>query len=147
MIRRKVLAYVTHADRLLVFRHVDHPDAGLQVPGGTVEAGEACEAAVRREVAEEAGLTDLGKPRLVGMREIREVGSEKGVILRRRFYHLVCRETPAERWRHVEEHASDGSGPLVFEFWWVPLPGGVPPLAGGQDEFIPAVIKKTRSGS
>ena len=41
---------------LLVFRH---PTAGVQLPAGTVEAGESMETAVLREAAEESGLTDI----------------------------------------------------------------------------------------
>jgi ADP-ribose pyrophosphatase YjhB (NUDIX family) len=129
MIRRKVLAYITHGNRLLVFRQVDFPEAGIQVPGGTVEAGETCEAAVRREVREETGLSDLARPRLIGKRERREGESGEGPVLRLRFYHLSCRGLPAEHWRHVDEHANDGSGPRIFGFWWVRLPEGIPPLA------------------
>ena len=48
-LKQKVYAYITHANRLLVFRHVDEPDAGIQVPGGTMEEGEAPDEAVMRE--------------------------------------------------------------------------------------------------
>jgi hypothetical protein len=39
----KVYAYFTRRDQLLVFRHVDFPEVGIQVPGGTVEGDEAPE--------------------------------------------------------------------------------------------------------
>jgi 8-oxo-dGTP pyrophosphatase MutT (NUDIX family) len=56
----KVTAFVTRGDgqerELLVFRH---PRAGIQLPAGTVEAGEPIEAAVLREVQEETGLTGI----------------------------------------------------------------------------------------
>lgn len=35
----KVYAYITHEERLLVFKHVDFPEVGIQVPGGTLDAG------------------------------------------------------------------------------------------------------------
>jgi 8-oxo-dGTP diphosphatase len=38
--RNKVIVYVTSADHLLVFRQPEFPEAGLQVPGGTVDHGE-----------------------------------------------------------------------------------------------------------
>ncbi len=41
-VKRKVLAYITNGDngdRLLVFRHPYSPEAGIQVPGGTVHEG------------------------------------------------------------------------------------------------------------
>jgi 8-oxo-dGTP pyrophosphatase MutT (NUDIX family) len=51
----KVTGFVTRGRELLVFRH---PTAGVQLPAGTVEAGETPEAAVLREVREEAGLVE-----------------------------------------------------------------------------------------
>jgi 8-oxo-dGTP pyrophosphatase MutT (NUDIX family) len=54
----KVTAFITRDSaqgrELLVFTH---PDAGIQVPAGTMEAGETPEIAVLREVSEETGLT------------------------------------------------------------------------------------------
>ncbi len=58
-VRERVLAYITQGDRLLVFRHTRSPEADIQVPGGTVEAGEAPEAAALREAREESGLAVL----------------------------------------------------------------------------------------
>jgi 8-oxo-dGTP pyrophosphatase MutT (NUDIX family) len=53
----KVTAFITRqageAKELLVFQH---PSAGVQVPAGTVEAGEDIEQAVLRETFEETGL-------------------------------------------------------------------------------------------
>jgi len=56
----KVAAFVTtgagSTPRLLT---IDHPDAGWQLPAGTVEEGEEPDTAVIRELHEEADLTDL----------------------------------------------------------------------------------------
>ena len=38
---QKALAYITHSDHLLVFIQIGRPDAGIQVPGGTIEPGES----------------------------------------------------------------------------------------------------------
>jgi 8-oxo-dGTP pyrophosphatase MutT (NUDIX family) len=54
--KTKVVIYATWGDRLLVFRQPDFPDAGIQVPGGTVEDGERIEEAAAREFKEETGL-------------------------------------------------------------------------------------------
>lgn len=51
---------------ILIFRH---PTSGLQLPAGTVDPGEAPEAAVLREVEEETGLTEV--------RIVRKLGAEK----------------------------------------------------------------------
>ena len=57
--KEKVYAYIVKDHRLLVFRHIQFPEAGLQVPGGTVEEGEPLEEAVLREATEESGLEGL----------------------------------------------------------------------------------------
>ena len=54
---QKVTAFIIRerdgVKELLVFKH---PTAGIQIPAGTVEKGEAIETAVQREVYEETGL-------------------------------------------------------------------------------------------
>ena len=54
---QKVTAFILRekdgVKELLVFKH---PTAGVQIPAGTVEAGEDIETAVKREVYEETGL-------------------------------------------------------------------------------------------
>ncbi len=52
---------------VLIFRH---PNAGLQVPAGTVEPGEAPETAVLREVQEETGLTEIRLVKKLGMEKM-----------------------------------------------------------------------------
>ena len=47
--RNKVFAYIIRGEHLLVFRHVDFPEAGIQIPGGTMEGGEDPALAVLRE--------------------------------------------------------------------------------------------------
>ncbi len=138
--KRKVYGYVTHERRLLVFCHVDHPEAGIQVPGGTVEPGEAFDQAVMREAREETGLRGLELVRLVG-EQVRDM-SDFGVaeVHHQRFYHLRCRKEGRERWRHVERNASDGSGPIGFELWWADL-DDLPPLFGLYGQFIPDLLQ------
>ena len=57
---RKVVAYITRErdgkEQLLVFTHRDYPEAGLQVPAGTVQPNEAAEDALHRELSEELGV-------------------------------------------------------------------------------------------
>lgn len=55
----KVYAYITHANKLLVFKHVGFPEAGIQVPGGTLDADETPEGADLREAVEGPGLQGL----------------------------------------------------------------------------------------
>src|SRR5690348_6110491 len=102
IMKRKVDAYITHERRLLVFRHVDFPEAGIQVPGGTVEPGEEWEAAALREAEEETGLPDLRLVGLLGETTFDLAAYGRDEVNQRRFYHLRCKGTPPVTWRHAE---------------------------------------------
>ncbi|MBN1668895.1 MAG: NUDIX domain-containing protein, partial [Anaerolineales bacterium] len=56
---QKVACYITRGNQLLVFDHPHSPEAGTQVPGGTVDPGEPLELAALREAREESGVQDL----------------------------------------------------------------------------------------
>jgi len=64
---QKVTAFITRGlpepHELLLIRH---PEAGIQLPAGTVEASETPRAAVLREAREETGLKQLGIIALLG---------------------------------------------------------------------------------
>ena len=134
--KHKVLAYITHDGQLLVFRHPDYAEAGIQVPGGTVAEGESPTAAVLREATEETGLTSL---RLVAhLGDFEQPVPERDEVWTRHCYQLACEEAPPETWRHDELTPSDGTpGPYTFEFFWVNLPDGVPQLAEGHEVMVP----------
>jgi 8-oxo-dGTP diphosphatase len=138
--KRKVLAYVTNRGRLLLFTHPLSPEAGIQVPAGTLRPDESPEDGVLREAWEETGLeglllgTYLGRQdqewdeRIYGRAEVHE----------RYFFHVLCPGDPPDRWRHFEQDPSEGEeGPIPFDFFWAPLPDGVPPLIAEQDVMLP----------
>ena len=125
--RSRVHAYITHQNRLLVFEHRDSPDAGIQVPAGTVKDGEAPEVAVMREAVEETGLTGLRLVSELGNfhHDMREFGVEE--TQHAWFFHLECNDTPPDRWYHNETHGGPGA-PIRFELYWASIPHGVPKL-------------------
>lgn len=136
----KVFAYITHNYRLLVFRHIDFPEAGIQVPAGTVIENEDLTVAVLREAQEETGLTGLTIKAYLGeqIRNMEDVG--KPEIHHRYFYHLFCESDPPEQWQHDETHPSDGgAGPIRFEFFWVAIPAGIPELIGDHGIMLPVL--------
>jgi 8-oxo-dGTP diphosphatase len=141
--KQTALAYVLHAGKLLVFRHTQHPEAGIQVPGGTVEPGEHPDAAVLREAREETGLEGFRLVALLGTRTVDLTPYGRSMLDRRYFYHLELTQEPPATWIHYEFHASDGTPrPIEFEFYWVAFPGGVPELAGEQGALLPELERR-----
>jgi len=141
--KSKVYAYITFAHRLLVFRHTAYPDAGIQVPGGTVEPGESPEHAVVHEVMEETGLQKLPRPRFLGETLINPNDTLVNEIHHRYFYHFKLNDFPAENWCHWEINPSDGSNkPYEFEFSWVDPAAQNLDLVSALDAFIPRLLER-----
>lgn len=133
----KVAAYITWGDRLLILSHPQHPEAGIQVPSGTVEEGESPKVATFREAREETGLVDLVVRSYLGSRDYDMSSFGLPEVQRWHFFHLELRGGAPERWRHHELHPSDGSrGPIEFELSWVSFPDGVPELTGIYGDFL-----------
>jgi ADP-ribose pyrophosphatase YjhB (NUDIX family) len=123
-VRNKVYAYITQGDQFLVFRHVDFPEAGLQVPGGTVQPGEPLRDAVMREAFEETGLAELEIVAELGETWfVMDDFERPGEIHHRHFFHMRAATVLPATWRHEERDPADGGPPILFEFFWTPLAG------------------------
>ena len=134
---QKVTAYITNGRRRLVFEHTEFPEAGVQVPGGSVEQDETPETAVMREAREESGLENLSLARYLGKRRFDWTEFGLDLIEERHFFHLHCPGQPAARWRHWELHPSQGPPePIEFEFYWALGPDKIPVLAGNQGTLL-----------
>jgi len=144
IVKYKVFAYITNQNRLLIFRHTDYPEAGIQVPAGTVESGERTEDAVMREAFEETGLSDLSLDCFLGehIRDLSDFGRDE--VNHRYFYHLRCTGNPPETWCHAETSPSEGqeSVPIMFEFFWAALPNDVPPLIADHGKMLPQLLQR-----
>ena len=137
MFVEKVYAYITQEDKLLVFKHTRYPEAGIQVPGGTIEGNEKPEDAVLREAREETGLDKLEIISYLGMQpfDLYKIG-QKG-FQRRHFFHLSYVGPIRDGWRHYERTPSDGHPrPIEFEFYWVTIREKMPELAGEQGVML-----------
>jgi 8-oxo-dGTP pyrophosphatase MutT (NUDIX family) len=127
---RKAFGYVTRRrdgmTEALVFRHW-HPEAGIQVPKGSVEPGESLAEAALREVREETGLADLV---LVG-----EVAADTwvwdGVFYERHFFHLRATSTP-DAWEHTVTGMGEDRG-MKFSYFWIRRPDEVELVANHGD--------------
>lgn len=138
--KRKVLAYVTKENNLLVFKHTDFPDAGVQVPAGSIEEGEEPINAALREVYEESGLRNVSVVNFLGVYEYDMVPYREEIQIRY-VYHLKLNEPAEEKWRHYETHPDSGGEPISFDFYWVKLDTTNINLAGGQGEMLHKLVK------
>ena len=124
------------ARELLVFEHAGLPDAGLQVPGGTVEAGETPIEAVAREVLEESGLP------LEGWRAVASFND--GPQCWHCFAVAPAMPLP-DAWR-CEPLGPERAQGLRFEYRWIALAGGEA-LAGTQERARQLVAAAIAAGA
>lgn len=117
---QKVVAYITLGERLLVFTHRDYPESGVQVPAGTVEEGEALDAAVLREAQEETGLENLKLVKYLGTKDFDAAKSQRtNEIHERHFFHLEAANPTPEKWRHWEMTPyGEDKTPVAFDLYW-----------------------------
>lgn len=103
-------------EKLLLFTHPDFPDAPIQIPGGTVEAKEDVETALRREIEEETGLRELRIRRKIGISEVPST-LDKDEVLVRHCYVLEAPDQVASEWIHTVEGDGLDKG-VRFRFSW-----------------------------
>jgi len=128
----KVTAYITCSGSILVFRHVDFPEAGIQVPSGTAEEGEDLNEAVLREAEEESGLSDLRLVSYLGKTSYVFDPAGKGAARIQRHYFHLSWPGPITKagWQHWEASPSEGEeDQILFELYWVDR-SGIPELTG-----------------
>ncbi len=138
--KAKVFAYITSGRRILLLAHPDHPEAGIQVPAGTMQQDETVEQAAIREATEETGLTELEFVEVLGEQsfDMRAFGRDE--IHDRTFTHIRCHEPAPDAWEHWETDPDDSPGERIrFELFWASLDGPLPKLIAGHDAFIEAL--------
>jgi 8-oxo-dGTP pyrophosphatase MutT (NUDIX family) len=115
---------------LLVFQH---PQAGMQIPKGTIEPYESIAEATLRELEEESGLNLAGPPEFVGKWE-RNIMVTETQSAQRHVWYVSTLKAPAdvqEQWSH-EARGSEEERGLIFDYRWLPidasLPGKLHPL-------------------
>lgn len=136
--KEKVLVYITCKSHILMIRHSEHPEVGLQVPGGTIEPEESPDFAAIREAKEETGLNNFRLVRKLGVWkfDMRPFAEE---VHRRHYYHFEIEDEDISRkWLHFEHHPAQGNSkdPIRFELFWKPLAGNDLGLVAGHGEFL-----------
>jgi 8-oxo-dGTP diphosphatase len=119
LIRRRVVAYVTRErdgrTELLTIEAEKYPEEGLQVPAGRIDHWETLEDGLRRELAEETGLTEA---RIV--RELSAFECTYRTYSHNHAFHLVVEEETPDVWEHRISGEGADSGLLYF-CRWMPL--------------------------
>lgn len=137
-LKRKVLAYITKGEKsdrqILVFEHKGNPEAGLQVPGGTIEKDELLLDALYREIEEETGIyrDDLilkGK-----VNKTNHFPENRSIVYERNIFHLEFIGVEAEGWEHRVRGGGEDEG-MTFCHRWVRI-DKLPELAANQDQDI-----------
>lgn len=136
--RRKVFAYITRGPEdqkeLLVFEHQGEPEAGLQVPGGTIEEGEMLIDALYREVQEETGLPRDVLEFVGKVHKYNYYPSHNDKVYERNIFHFEYTGEPVDYWEH--DVVSDGQdNGRTFQFHWEPV-DHCPKLAAEQDAAL-----------
>jgi 8-oxo-dGTP diphosphatase len=138
---RKVLAYITKGQEpnleLLVFEHKDFPEAGLQIPGGTVEEDELLIDALYREIAEESGIVRDALSFEGKIHKCNYYPQGKDTVHERNFFHLKYTGEQVN-WEHIVECDGLDNG-LTFAFRFEPIET-LPQLAGAQGEALKNVV-------
>ena len=133
----KVLAYVTRVREgvleLLVHQHRDAPEAGIQVPAGSVEEDEEIESAVVRELAEETGIRDATMVGCIDVYEWLNPATERWQ--RRHVYHLSANGTRPDHWLHRVSGVGEDQD-MFFVCRWMPIGEAERALCGDQGRSI-----------
>ncbi len=137
-LKRKVLAYITQGEdaerEILVFEHKDNPDAGLQVPGGTIEEDEFLIDALYREIEEETGIKREDLELRGKVSKTNYYPENRNIVYERNIFHLTFIGKEQASWEHRVEGGGLDDG-LTFCHRWVPIID-LPELAARQDQAI-----------
>ena len=118
---------------MLVFEHVDFPEAGVQVPAGSVEPGEEADKAALREAWEESGIPGLRVSRYIGA--FPWFWATRSEEQERHVFQLAASLPLPERWEHSVSAGTEDKG-LLFSFYWLDVDTAVRLLSGNQGEYL-----------
>jgi 8-oxo-dGTP pyrophosphatase MutT (NUDIX family) len=154
---RKAYGYVTRIHnankQVLVFRHplLDITEGGIQIPKGTIQAGETPLEAVRREIIEETGLTEFTVEREIAV-DVWEYRHEGEVEQHERhfFWLSVLDLHVPDTWYHNVIGGQGGQGDgqdegMVFRYFWVGSPDEVE-IGFGHGDYLDRIFANEKRG-
>jgi 8-oxo-dGTP pyrophosphatase MutT (NUDIX family) len=143
--RDKVAIYVFKPglDQFLTFVQPGYPEAGRQIPAGTIEAGESPLEAASRELGEETGR-DAGIPLFHFASTIYDMREYKPEIHHRSWFFGIAAAGvfPSGPWTHVERRG--GRTEQVAEFSWTET-SAREELIAGHGHLLPLALHLCRS--
>ncbi len=141
--KKKVISYFLRHNNgereLLVFNHRDYPDAGTQVVGGTVEAGENPIDTMVREIYEEAGLR-IKTANLKYLGDSVYMRKDRLEVNERTYYMLQDQSHLPDYWEHTVKSDGEDDG-MVFCFYWINVKRAREILTGNFYEMIEKIPK------
>jgi 8-oxo-dGTP pyrophosphatase MutT (NUDIX family) len=136
-VKEKVLVYIfrRHGPHtaVLVFEHADFPEAGIQVPAGTLEPGEDPADGALREAHEESGLSGLSVERFIGVFDW--LRTDLNQLHHRHVYILSHHGPVRDAWEHVVTAGEEDEG-LRYRFYWLATDVAKQELSADQGAYI-----------
>ncbi len=111
----KVTAFIIRKNKnKLELLLILHPNAGIQIPAGTVEKGETIEEALKREITEETGLKKITIKYYIGSKENKLQGNEFLISEKTKVY---SRPSPTSfGWAELKKGTTVSSNRIFGEF-------------------------------
>ncbi len=117
--------------------HRDHPEAGVQVPGGGAHPNETPAEAAVRETVEETGVRGAVFAEVLGNTLLRTPGSFEGVQVTT--YSWLSTEDPRDAWDHtIVSDDGDHGIRMRCEF----RPAASAAIDWGHDRFLPQAVAR-----
>lgn len=135
---KKAFGYVTRfkegQKQVLVFQH-SIPEAGIQIPKGTVEPGESTYDAVIREVQEETGLDNFTVEAFIA----EDLFEYKEGVVHHRFFYEIQTMDDREAWDYKPTGGGGEIG-LTFHFFWIHAHDEVK-LVKGHGDYLNVIFE------
>lgn len=130
----KVMIYILNStgDSVLAFTQKYSPEAGVQVPAGTIELDENPKEAAYREFAEETGLEIEIKLELFAITYFDMYEYKDELHLRHWYIGFADNVLSKSNWDYVEQREADESD-IYYKYFWHPIKQSNDLIAGHGD--------------